>query len=84
MEKVNRDNGCLVVLPGTHKGSLLEHGYPKWEVRNCEEMRFILQIRFFLQISFTAKLHFSVNCKLNHLLYNLHFIAFVTLVETAS
>lgn len=33
MEKVNRQNGCLVVLPGTHKGSLREHVYPEWEVR---------------------------------------------------
>lgn len=32
MEKVTRDNGCLVVLPGSHKGELLEHGYPSWEV----------------------------------------------------
>ena len=32
MEKVNRDNGCLVVLPGTHKGRLLQHDYPDWEV----------------------------------------------------
>ncbi|CAN9508144.1 unnamed protein product [Ophioblennius macclurei] len=31
MEKVNRQNGCLVVLPGTHKGTLLEHDYPEWE-----------------------------------------------------
>ncbi|GAA6099632.1 phytanoyl-CoA dioxygenase, peroxisomal [Tachysurus ichikawai] len=31
MEKVNRQNGCLVVLPGTHKGSLKEHIYPEWE-----------------------------------------------------
>ncbi|WAR25346.1 PAHX-like protein, partial [Mya arenaria] len=31
MEKVNRDNGCLVVLPGTHKGELLQHDYPEWE-----------------------------------------------------
>ncbi|KAI5617877.1 phytanoyl-CoA dioxygenase, peroxisomal [Silurus asotus] len=31
MEKVNRQNGCLVVLPGTHKGPLLEHDYPEWE-----------------------------------------------------
>ncbi|GMT08039.1 hypothetical protein PENTCL1PPCAC_30213, partial [Pristionchus entomophagus] len=28
---VNRQNGCLVVLPGTHKGELQRHGYPKWE-----------------------------------------------------
>ncbi|XP_004345745.1 phytanoyl-CoA hydroxylase [Capsaspora owczarzaki ATCC 30864] len=31
MEPVTRANGCLVVLPGTHKGELLEHGYPEWE-----------------------------------------------------
>ncbi|XP_013406071.1 phytanoyl-CoA dioxygenase, peroxisomal-like [Lingula anatina] len=31
MEPVNRQNGCLVVLPGTHKGELLVHDYPKWE-----------------------------------------------------
>lgn len=31
MEKVNRQNGCLVVLPGTHKGELLQHDYPEWE-----------------------------------------------------
>lgn len=33
MEKVNRENGCLVVLPGTHAGTLQEHDYPEWEVR---------------------------------------------------
>ena len=32
MEKVNRQNGCLVAVPGTHKGELLEHVYPEWEV----------------------------------------------------
>lgn len=32
MEKVNRQNGCLVVLPGTHAGTLHEHDYPEWEV----------------------------------------------------
>ncbi|XP_071796217.1 phytanoyl-CoA dioxygenase, peroxisomal-like [Asterias amurensis] len=31
MEKVNRSNGCLVVLPGTHKTELLQHEYPKWQ-----------------------------------------------------
>ncbi|KAG9339987.1 hypothetical protein JZ751_022303 [Albula glossodonta] len=31
MEKVDRRNGCLVVLPGTHKGTLKEHDYPDWE-----------------------------------------------------
>ncbi|PWA20032.1 hypothetical protein CCH79_00016053 [Gambusia affinis] len=32
MERVTRQNGCLVVLPGTHKGVLREHDYPDWEV----------------------------------------------------
>lgn len=32
MEKVNRENGCLVVLPGSHKGVLKQHVYPEWEV----------------------------------------------------
>lgn len=31
MQKVNRENGCLVVVPGTHKGELLQHDYPEWE-----------------------------------------------------
>jgi len=33
MEKINRQNGCLVVLPGTHKGELEAHEYPDWEVK---------------------------------------------------
>uniref|UniRef100_A0A671T5Z2 phytanoyl-CoA dioxygenase n=1 Tax=Sinocyclocheilus anshuiensis TaxID=1608454 RepID=A0A671T5Z2_9TELE len=31
MEKVHRGNGCLVVLPGSHHGTLQEHDYPEWE-----------------------------------------------------
>ncbi|XP_068162944.1 phytanoyl-CoA dioxygenase, peroxisomal [Antennarius striatus] len=31
MERVNRQNGCLVVLPGSHTGTLREHDYPEWE-----------------------------------------------------
>lgn len=31
METVNRANGCLVAIPGTHKGDLLQHDYPDWE-----------------------------------------------------
>ncbi|KAJ8245557.1 hypothetical protein GJAV_G00272010 [Gymnothorax javanicus] len=31
MERVNRQNGCLVVLPGSHKTHLREHDYPEWE-----------------------------------------------------
>ena len=32
MEKVNRANGCLVVIPGSHKRELQQHVYPEWEV----------------------------------------------------
>ncbi|KAL1438792.1 hypothetical protein MTO96_047720 [Rhipicephalus appendiculatus] len=31
LEKVTRENGCLVAIPGSHHGELLEHGYPEWE-----------------------------------------------------
>lgn len=31
MEHIDRNNGCLVVIPGTHKGSLKTHTYPQWE-----------------------------------------------------
>jgi phytanoyl-CoA hydroxylase len=31
MEWVHRGNGCLVVVPGSHKGPLHAHDYPKWE-----------------------------------------------------
>ncbi|XP_078409078.1 phytanoyl-CoA dioxygenase, peroxisomal [Cetorhinus maximus] len=30
MERVDRSNGCLVVLPGTHKGTMKPHDYPEW------------------------------------------------------
>ncbi|XP_029329680.1 phytanoyl-CoA dioxygenase, peroxisomal isoform X2 [Mus caroli] len=35
MEHIDRNNGCLVVLPGTHKGTLKPHAYPKWEAISC-------------------------------------------------
>lgn len=35
MEFVHRGNGCLVVFPGTHKGELLNHAYPQWQVGWC-------------------------------------------------
>nr|XP_045596155.1 phytanoyl-CoA dioxygenase, peroxisomal-like isoform X1 [Procambarus clarkii] len=31
METINNDNGCLFVLPGSHKGVLEQHDYPDWE-----------------------------------------------------
>nr|KAF6432092.1 phytanoyl-CoA 2-hydroxylase [Rousettus aegyptiacus] len=31
MEHMDRNNGCLAVLPGTHKGTLKPHDYPQWE-----------------------------------------------------
>jgi len=31
MEKVTRSNGCLVVIPKTHRGMLHPHEYPAWE-----------------------------------------------------
>lgn len=36
MEKVDRKNGCLVVIPGTHYSPLLQHYYPEWEVRETQ------------------------------------------------
>ena len=34
MERVHPGNGCLVVVPGSHKGELMPHGYPDWEASN--------------------------------------------------
>ena len=34
LERVTKENGCLVVLPGTHRGELLVHGNPDWEYVN--------------------------------------------------
>ena len=31
LQHIDQANGCLVVLPGSHKGSLLTHDYPDWE-----------------------------------------------------
>ena len=33
METITRQNGCLVVLPGSHKGELERHDYPDWQAR---------------------------------------------------
>ena len=37
MEKVDKKNGCLVVIPGTHYTPLLPHQYPKWEVSQAAQ-----------------------------------------------
>lgn len=34
MQKIDRENGCLFVQPGTHKGNLLLHNYPNDGVVN--------------------------------------------------
>ena len=31
MERVTRENGCLIAVPGSHRTELMEHGYPDWE-----------------------------------------------------
>ncbi len=34
LEPCTRENGCLVVVPGSHKGELLKHENPDWEYVN--------------------------------------------------
>lgn len=34
LEPSTRENGCLVVVPGTHRGELLRHENPDWEYVN--------------------------------------------------
>jgi phytanoyl-CoA hydroxylase len=34
LQPCTRENGCLVVVPGTHKGELLRHENPDWEWLN--------------------------------------------------
>jgi phytanoyl-CoA hydroxylase len=31
LEPVNRQNGCLVGIPGSHEGEIMAHEYPDWE-----------------------------------------------------
>lgn len=31
MEDVSRENGGLVLYPGTHTMNFVEHGYPDWK-----------------------------------------------------
>jgi phytanoyl-CoA hydroxylase len=34
LDRVTRENGCMVVVPGSHRGELLAHGNPDWEDLN--------------------------------------------------
>jgi phytanoyl-CoA hydroxylase len=34
LEKITRENGCLVMIPTSHKGETLAHDYPDWEHKN--------------------------------------------------
>lgn len=34
LEKITRENGCLVVIPKSHKGETHPHDYPEWEHKN--------------------------------------------------
>jgi phytanoyl-CoA hydroxylase len=34
LERVTRENGCLQVVPGSHRLGLLEHGMPEWNYVN--------------------------------------------------
>ncbi len=34
LERVSQENGCLVAIPGSHRGELLAHGNPDWEYVN--------------------------------------------------
>ncbi len=34
LQQITRENGCLVMIPGSHQGELLEHDYPDWEHLN--------------------------------------------------
>ncbi len=35
LDPVTRENGCLAVVPGSHKGKLLEHEMPDWDFVNA-------------------------------------------------
>lgn len=35
LEPVTRENGCLVVIPDSHRGELLKHGNPEWDNLNA-------------------------------------------------
>jgi len=34
LERVTKENGCLVAIPGSHRGELLEHENPDWDYLN--------------------------------------------------
>ena len=35
LDRVNKENGCLVAVPGSHRGELLAHEVPDWEHLNA-------------------------------------------------
>ncbi|GFS34281.1 phytanoyl-CoA dioxygenase, peroxisomal [Trichonephila inaurata madagascariensis] len=66
MEKVTRANGCLVAIPGTHRGELLQHGYPDWEqgvnkmyhgVRNIDENQMNRRVYLEMEAGDTVLFH---------------------------
>lgn len=66
MEPVHRDNGCLVVIPGSHKGELLPHGYPDWKegvnkayfgVRDLSEQDYAKRVHLPMQPGDTVFFH---------------------------
>jgi phytanoyl-CoA hydroxylase len=34
LDRITRENGCLVMIPGSHKGETHPHDYPDWEHKN--------------------------------------------------
>ena len=34
LDNITRENGCLVMIPGSHKGETHAHDYPDWEHKN--------------------------------------------------
>ncbi|PRD23203.1 UNVERIFIED_CONTAM: Phytanoyl-CoA dioxygenase [Trichonephila clavipes] len=66
MEKVTRANGCLVAIPGTHRGELLQHEYPDWEqgvnkmyhgVRNMDENQMDRRVYLEMEAGDTVLFH---------------------------
>lgn len=61
MERIDRSNGCLVVIPGTHKGELKQHDYPEWEVGYLCMLYFLIQLDLLLH-SLLARIKYFIIC----------------------